>query len=137
MDVLVLIGRIVFASLFFLSAINHLTKARAMGAYARSKGIPAPEAAVFGSGLLMLLGSLSVAFGIWPDLGALLLLIFLLPTAFLMHNFWAVADPAARQNDMLHFHKDLALAGAALVMLGTFADLGGDLGLTLTKPLFG
>jgi len=137
MDVLVLIGRILFASLFFVSGINHLTKARAMGDYARSKGIPAAEAAVLGSGVLMLLGSLSIAFGVWPDLGALLVLIFLLPTAFLMHNFWTVGDAAARQNDMLHFHKDLALAGAALVMLGTFADLGDDLGLTLTKPLFG
>ncbi|MFI7274409.1 DoxX family membrane protein [Streptomyces sp. NPDC049879] len=137
MDVLVLIGRIVFALLFLLSAFNHLTRSGPLAAYAAGKGLPSPRLAVLGSGVLLLVGSLSLLLGVWPDLGALLLVVFLVPTALVMHNFWTVSDPGARANDMLHFQKDMALAGAALAMAGLFAVAGDDVGLTWTKPLFG
>jgi putative oxidoreductase len=135
-DILVLIGRILFSALFLGSAFGHLTQTKAMAGYAVSKRVPSPAAAVVGSGVLILLGGLSVLLGAWPDLGALLLIVFLVPTAFLMHGFWRERDPMMRQNDQVHFMKDLALAGAALVMLAFFAYAGHDLGLTLTGPLF-
>ncbi len=136
MDILVLIGRILFAALFLNSAIGHLTQSKAMAGYAASKKIPAAQASVLGSGALLLLGSLSVLFGIWADLGALLLIAFLVPTAVFMHNFWTVPDAEARQADMIQFLKDIALAGAALMLFALFSFAGDDLGLTLTGPLF-
>lgn len=136
MDILVLIGRILFVLLFLGSAFNHLSQSKAMAGYVESKDLPSAGNMVLGSGLLMLLGAISVAFGIWADLGALLLVIFLVPTAFLMHAFWKESDPAARQNEMTQFLKDLSLAGAALALLGLFAKAGHDLGLTITGPLF-
>ncbi|WP_049580039.1 DoxX family protein [Streptomyces sp. SBT349] len=136
MDILVLIGRILFVLIFLNSAMGHLTQTKAMAGYARSKGVPAPEAVVFGSGVLMLVGALSVLLGVWADLGALLLVVFLIPTALTVHPFWKETDPGVRQNEMLHFLKDIALAGAALMLCGLFAIAGGDLGLTWTGPLF-
>ncbi|WP_067697693.1 DoxX family protein [Nocardia jejuensis] len=136
MDVLVLIGRILFVALFLSSAVGHLTQTEAMAQYAQFKGVPAPKAAVFASGLLLAVGGLSVLLGIWADLGALLLFVFLLPTAFLMHAFWKETDPQAKQTEMISFNKDLALAGAALMLFAFFAYVGGDLGLTVTGPLF-
>jgi putative oxidoreductase len=136
MDVLVLIGRILFAALFLNSAIGHLTQSKAMAGYAGSKGVPAPRAVVFASGILLAAGSLSVLLGIWADLGALLLLIFLVPTALLMHNFWTLSNAEARQDDMIHFLKDVALSGACLMLLAFFSFVGDDLGLTITGPLF-
>jgi uncharacterized membrane protein YphA (DoxX/SURF4 family) len=59
-----------------------------MTGYAQSRGVPAARAAVLLGGLLLLLGGLSVLLGVWADLGALLLLVFLVPTAVLMHGFW-------------------------------------------------
>jgi uncharacterized membrane protein YphA (DoxX/SURF4 family) len=47
--------------------------------------------------------------GVWADLGALLLVIFLLPTAYLMHGFWREVGEA-RLNRQVQFNKDLALA---------------------------
>ncbi len=41
---------------------------------------------------------------------------FLLSTAFVMHPFWKESDPQASMNEMSHFMKDLALAGAALLI---------------------
>ena len=45
-------------------------------------------AAVLGGGVLLLAGSLSMLLGVWADLGALLLVVFLVPTAVMMHGCW-------------------------------------------------
>lgn len=137
MDVLILIGRIMFVVLFLNSAIGHFTQVKSLAAYAHSRGVPAPAASVYGSGVLLVLGGLSVLLGIWPDLGALLLAVFLVPTAIMMHGFWRETDPQARQMEMLHFLKDISLAGASLMLIGLFVKLGDELGLTITGPLFG
>ncbi|QIS19244.1 DoxX family membrane protein [Nocardia terpenica] len=135
MSVVVLIGRILFAALFLGSAFGHLTQADAMAGYAQSKGVPAAKVAVLGSGVLLLLGGLSVLLGVWADLGSLLLLIFLVPTAVLMHPYWNETDPQVKQGEMVNFNKDIGLAGAALMLFAFFAHTC-DLGLTVTGPLF-
>ncbi|MER6997945.1 DoxX family protein [Streptomyces sp. NPDC000410] len=136
MDVLVLVGRILFALVFLVSAVGHLTQREAMGGYAASKGVPAPVLATVFSGLLLLVGGLSVALGVWADVGALLLAVFCFPTAIVMHDFWKVGEPQTRQTEQVMFLKDLALGGAALALFAFFAYVGDDLGLTITGPLF-
>jgi putative oxidoreductase len=136
MDVLVLIGRIMFAVIFLSSGVGHLTATNAMAGYAQSKGVPSPRAAVMLSGVVLLVGAIMVLLGLWIDLGALLLLVFLVPTALLMHAFWRESNPEARQMEQIQFLKDLALVGAALFLFAFTAYLGSDLGLTLTEPLF-
>ncbi|WP_159923873.1 MULTISPECIES: DoxX family protein [Nocardia] len=135
MDVVVLIGRVLFAVLFLTSTVGHFTQTEAMAGYARSKGVPMAKAAVLGSGVLFGLGGLSVLLGIWADLGSLLLVIALLPTAVVMHRFWQETDPQIKQAETTQFAKDLALAGAALMLFAFFAHVD-ELGLTVTRPLF-
>ncbi|UGT60833.1 DoxX family protein [Nocardia asteroides] len=135
MDVVVLIGRILFALLFLGSAAGHLTQADGMAGYAASRGIPAPKLAVIGSGVLILVGALSVLLGVWADLGSLLLVLFLLPTAVLMHPFWKETDAETKQMELIGFNKDVALGGAALALFAFFAHTP-ELGLTITGPLF-
>jgi putative oxidoreductase len=137
MDVVVLIGRVLFSALFLVSGMNHFANTDAMTGYAQSRGVPAARAAVLGGGILLVLGGLSVLLGVWPDLGALLLAVFLIPTAVLMHGFWKDTDPQARQLEMVQFLKDTALAGAALMLLGLFAAQGAQAGLLIVGPLFG
>ncbi|HET7397123.1 MAG TPA: DoxX family membrane protein, partial [Intrasporangium sp.] len=115
------------------SALGHLTKSKDMGAYAASKGVPAAVPATLASGALILVGGLMVLLGVWGDLGSLLLVLFLVPTAILMHGFWKETDPMGRQLEMIHFNKDMALAGAALAFFWAFAH---DPGLTITRSLF-
>lgn len=133
MDVVLLIGRVLFVALFLGSTVGHLTQTESMAGYAASRGVPLARAATLASGVVMLLGALSVLLGVWGDLGALLLLVFLLPTAFLMHGFWRESDPAAKQMEMIQFNKDIALAGGALAFFWVFSQ---DPGLTITGPLF-
>ncbi|HEX6351557.1 DoxX family membrane protein [Actinophytocola sp.] len=136
MDVVALIGRILFASLFLGSAFGHLSQAAAMTGYASSKGVPQAKIAVLGSGVLILVGGLLVLLGLWMDLGALLLVVFLVPTAVLMHPFWKETDAMAKQTEMIQFQKDIALAGAALLLFALYAGFGARLGITITDPLF-
>ena len=135
MSVLVLIGRILFSALFITSAFGHLTQTSGMAAYAKSKGVPMAWAGTFVSGILLLLGGLSVLLGVWADLGALLLVVFLVPTAVLMHGFWR-ASGEARMMEQIQFSKDISLAGAALMLMALISYAGNHLGLTLTGPLF-
>lgn len=86
------------------------------------------------TGVQIALGGLSVILGLWGDLGSLLLVAFLLPTAVLMHGFWKDTDPMTKQMEMVQFNKDVALAGASLALFWVYSN---DPGLTLTGPLFG
>jgi uncharacterized membrane protein YphA (DoxX/SURF4 family) len=135
-DIIVLIGRIMFVFVFLSSGLAHFRSRQAMSQYAAAKKVPAALPAVLGGGVLLIAGGISILFGIWPDLGALLLVIFLVPTAVLIHNFWTVTDPQERMNETVQFSKDIGLAGAALMLFAFFAYVGDDLGLTLTGPLF-
>ena len=73
MDVVLVIGRVLFALLFINSGIAHLTKLEAMTGYAKYKKVPAAKLGVIVSGLMILVGGLYVALGIYADLGALLI----------------------------------------------------------------
>lgn len=109
-------GRVLFAMVFFGSGVNHLMKLDAMAGYAASKGVPAAKPATLLTGLIMIAGGLMVVLGWHRFIGAGLLVIFLLPTSFMMHAFWKESDPMAAQNEMAHFMKNMALIGAALFM---------------------
>ena len=135
MDIILIVGRILFALIFINSGFAHFSQREAMTGYAQFKKVPAAKLAVPLSGLMILLGGLSVVLGLWMDLGALLLAAFLILSAFMMHNFWTIEDAQAKQNESISFFKNLALAGAALiifVMVGT----GVDFGPSITEGLF-
>ena len=111
-----LIGRVLFAMIFIASGMNHFFKLNEGAAYATAKGIPAAKAMTVVSGLMILLGGVSVLLGWHRFIGAGLIVIFLVPTAFVMHAFWKETDPMMMQNEMAHFMKDMALVGAALLI---------------------
>jgi len=129
------IGQILFALIFINSGIGHLTKLEAMTGYAKYKKVPAAKLSVIVSGLMILVGGIFVALGIYADLGALLIALFLIPAAFMMHAFWKETDPTAKMNETISFFKDLSLAGAALIIYALVAG-GAELGINITKSFF-
>jgi len=116
MDILVLIGRVLFSAIFIGSGVQHITHAETMSPHAAARGVPAPNVMVRLGGAVVLIGGISVLLGAYARLGAALLVVFLIPTALTMHNYWTLTDPVAKANDQAHFFKDLALAGAALLI---------------------
>ena len=135
MNTVLIIGRVLFALIFLTSGANHLTKLEAMTGYAQYKKVPAAKLAVFVSGLMILVGGLYIAFGVYADLGALLIAIFLIPTAFLMHAFWKETDATAKQNEQIAFMKDISMAGAALIIFALVGS-GADFGPSITGAFF-
>src|SRR5712691_2768022 len=112
--IVLLIGRVVFSFFFIYSGFNHLTKLSTYSQYAGSSGVPAPTIAVAVTGLMLLGGGFSILLGVQPKWGAALLLVFLVPTALMMHRFWAVSDPMMAAMQAANFWKNMSLAGAAL-----------------------
>ena len=117
MQSLFVVGRVLYGGFFLLAGLDHFRRVSMMTPYAASKGIPAPRLAVLVSGLVIVLGGLSFILGVRPAWGALLLSVFLLLVNVLVHNFWAVEDPQARQMDLVQFKKNSALLGAGWMFL--------------------
>jgi uncharacterized membrane protein YphA (DoxX/SURF4 family) len=113
-----LIGRLLFAGFFINSGISHLQKRKEMADYARAKGVPAPELAVTLSAVPLIAGGASLLLGVKPKAGAMAILGFLAGVSPVMHDFWRDEDPETRNTNMIMFMKNVALAGAALALLG-------------------
>ena len=118
MQIAFFIGRIIFGLYWLRVAFNHVKHADMLAGYAGSKNVPAAKIAVIGTGILALLGGLSIIFGVWTTLGILLLIIFLIGVSFKMHAYWTVTDPQAKMNDSINFMKNVALIASLLIMLG-------------------
>ena len=127
MNALFTIGAILFSVLFIGSGIGHFKAVEAMTGYAKYKGLPAPKAGVLVSGALFLAGALAIiadalgaSSGKFGTYGALAIALVMFPTAIIFHNYWKETDPQAKQNEQIQFNKDIALAGAALVIAAAF-----------------
>jgi putative oxidoreductase len=83
----------------------------------REGGTPSPKLAVAGTGMILLLGGLSMLLGVYPVVGIILLIVFLLGVSFQMHTYWKLDDAQMKQIDMINFTKNMALVGALLMFL--------------------
>ncbi|MCI5108730.1 MAG: DoxX family membrane protein [Candidatus Pacebacteria bacterium] len=117
MDIIFLIGRIIFGGFFLFNGINHFKHLADLTSYTASKKVPSPKMAVILTGVLLLLGGLGVLFGVYTSLSLWLLIIFLVPMSIIMHPFWKETDPQAKMIEMTSFMKNIALAGACLMLL--------------------
>jgi putative oxidoreductase len=111
---LVLTARVLYSLIFIFAAAGHFSAQTI--AYAAAQGVPLANLAVPLSGILSLLGGLSVLLGYKARWGALALIVFLVPVTLMMHNFWAISDPMMKQMHMVMFMKNLGLMGGALLL---------------------
>jgi putative oxidoreductase len=121
--VVVVLGRFFFALIFLLAGANHFNK-QTIG-YAASQGVPLASILVPLSGVLAIAGGLSILLGYRAQLGAWLIVLFLIPVSFMMHKFWTVTDPMMAQLQMILFMKNVSMLGGALLIsqfgAGTFS----------------
>jgi putative oxidoreductase len=131
MDVIDLVGRILFALLFLDNGWAHMAKREQMVPFGRSIGAPVAHISVPFTGLMMVVGGVLIILGVWADLGALLLVLFLPAAGYLGHPYWRDTDPMMRAAQKAQFWKNIALAGAALFFLYAFYEFGEDIALTV------
>jgi putative oxidoreductase len=119
-----LFGRQLFSIIFILSSASHFKPPTVE--LAAQHGVPLAGLLVPFSGVVALVGGLSVLLGYHTRLGAWLLTLFLIPVTLVMHNFWAAPDANALQVERALFLRNVALLGGSL-LIGYFG--GGPLSL--------
>ena len=111
---LVPLGRFLYSGIFLMTVFGHFS-AGYVG-YAAQAGVPAPGLLVPLSGVIAILGGLSITLGYKAKIGGWLIVLFLVPVTLTMHNFWAVTDPMMRGIQMGMFWKNVSMLGAALLI---------------------
>lgn len=114
MKYVVLLGRILFSSIFLVKSVQHFSKGAIE--HAVQMGVWAPHFLVPASGILALLGGLSILLGYRAKEGAWLLVVFLLPTTLCMHKFWTASTSYESLMEQYCFMKNLSLLGASLLL---------------------
>jgi putative oxidoreductase len=113
---ILLLGRLCIGSLFLVSGINHWLDLKLLTHF--MGGLPGSDNA-----WSMLAATVEVISGAAMVLGfrtrefALLLVLFNLCAAGIGHPYWSLTDAAARWGQLIHFWKDIGLAGGALYVL--------------------
>jgi putative oxidoreductase len=108
-DIVLLAGRLLLAWIFLHEGAFLLTNYSASSAGMAKMGVPvfAPPLVI----VLQLAAGASIAAGCYLRYGAAALGLFCLATAFLFHTNFTV------RNELLHFEKDIAIAGGMLVLV--------------------
>ena len=116
------IGRVALCAIFGLSAVGHkIPHFEEVAAEMTTEGIPAAKLMLTGAIAFLLAGSLFVILGYKARWGAAMLLVFLALATYYFHDFWIIEEPEKRAGEMIQFMKNLALAGAMLVIVGAGA----------------
>lgn len=125
MTVLRTVARPLLASMFVYGGVNSLRHAKAMAPKAQpvadAVSKAAPQASTSPANLVRINGAIHVvagtalATGRVPRLSALVLAGTLVPTTAVGHQFWNESDPGSRQNQSIHFFKNLSLIGGLLM----------------------
>lgn len=111
---LVPVARFLLSIMFVLAGINHFSSGSV--SYADAQGLPMADILVPISGVIAIVGGLSVMTGFHARVGAVLLLIFMIPVTAIMHQFWNVGDPQLAQMQMSHFLKNVSMIGGILLV---------------------
>lgn len=110
------IARICLAAVFIGAGIDKFMSFDQTSAYMAAKGFPVVPLFLVGAALIEILGGLILVFGYRTRFGALILLLFLIPTTIIFHSFWNLtgADQSMQQ---IMFFKNLAIFGGLLYVL--------------------
>jgi putative oxidoreductase len=112
---LCLLARAMLTATFILSALRHLTHWSAALDEMAGDGMLRSSILLLGSITFRLLGGLLVLTGFRARIGATLLVLFIVPAAFLAHDFWAM-PPERQTHEMIEFLNNMAIAGGALLV---------------------
>lgn len=117
-------GRVFIAIIFIMSAVgNKIPQFNNVVEYMRSDGVPIPAVMLAGAIVFLLVGGLSVVTGYKIEIGAGLLLVFLVLATYFFHDFWNFEGEQAQQQ-MIQFMKNLSLMGTMMFLIANGAGAG-------------
>ncbi len=108
MKYLPLAGRVCLSLIFLNAGVQHLLNFPSFISTIADQGLPLAPLLGGGAIVFLLLGSLSLILGYKSNIGAILLILFLIPTTIIFH-------PIA--SDLSGFLKNIALIGGLLLII--------------------
>lgn len=113
-------SRVLVALMFLLNGLGLVNQTMAEHELIEH-GAPASLATflMLGARTIEVVAGFSLVFGVYPQLAALALLVFLVPTTFLTHAFWQAAGTASYTPQLLNFLKNTSMAGGLLFIGAT------------------
>ncbi|HET7322761.1 MAG TPA: DoxX family protein [Halococcus sp.] len=110
------VARALFGGVLAFMAVDNFRDLEGSIGYAESKNVPEADKLVpFSSGML-LFGGIAIALGRAPRLAAGAIAAFFVGVTPQMHDFWNL-DEDQREQQIIHFLKNLVILGAALAFL--------------------
>jgi len=115
------VGRILVSIIFISAAYGKITGFAGTRGYMMNTpafqmlGESLTSLFLVGAIFLLLVGSISIVVGFNAKLGALALIIFLIPTTLIFHNFWALEEAKAGMQRIM-FLKNLAIMGGLFII---------------------
>ena len=106
-----LVGRILVALIFLQSGIEKFVYYSMTLGYMTKAGLPFPQVLLVISGVVETACALALIIGWKARPAALALVIWMIPVTLIFHN------PAAGQDAMIHFMKNVAITGGLLMVL--------------------
>ena len=110
-----LIGRILLVFIFLQSGIGKIENFQGTAQYMAKFGMPYTNFFLVGAIFFELVGSVAVILGYYTRFGALLLIIFLIPTTLIFHTHFS--DPMQK----IHFVKNVSMFGGMLILFSVGA----------------
>jgi putative oxidoreductase len=117
----IFIARLALSALFLWGAATKLTGYAGFVGYLHARGVPFVTFAAPLVVAIELLGGILLVVGWRIRALGLILAIYTVATAILGHDFWNVTDAALQRDMVVHFWKNIAIAGGFLLLVVTGA----------------
>ncbi|MBW0445418.1 DoxX family protein [bacterium M00.F.Ca.ET.228.01.1.1] len=117
----ILIARIALAVLFLWGGVMKLLGYAGFVGYLHSKGVPFVQIAAPIAVIVEALGGLLLVVGYKTRPLGLIMAAYTVATAVLGHDFWNVTDAALQRDMVIHFWKNIGIAGGFLLLFVTGA----------------
>jgi putative oxidoreductase len=117
-DVVLLISRILLATLFVLFGWSKLTGFSGTVDYMAHVGAPVPMLSAVIAVIMEFVVGILILVGFYTRPLAVLLAVYTIATAFIGHHFWTMTG-AEQMANMINFYKNVSIAGGLLALAVT------------------
>lgn len=111
------VGRVLLSAIFLLSGTMKFMNWEMNAQYMESQGMIYIPFLLASAALIEIIAGLALFLGWWARFAALGLVLFMIPTTLIFHDFWSHVGQE-QQTQMIHFLKNLAIMGGLFQVMG-------------------
>ncbi|MGG1948610.1 DoxX family protein [Trinickia sp. NRRL B-1857] len=118
---IILIARLALSVLFLWSGVMKVLGYGAFVGYLQAKGVPFVQIAAAIATAVEVIGGLMLIVGFLIRPLGLVMAVYTVATAVMGHDFWNVTSAALEHDMVIHFWKNIGIAGGFLLLMVTGA----------------